>query len=127
MNNKRINYKKIGKQIRNNKFNKIKQKKQLLNTCEYSEGEGHSLCTHPENCILDPKRKELNELIDYKKRQLKDLKNSLRNGLDLMKKYPDKKSYELKVGFYPNQMRDDIKLLENELRDLRREEMNLRG
>lgn len=122
----RIDYSKMRRKITNNKYETLNKTKQTQYTCEYSEGEKHSLCTHRNHCILNPGIFEFNNKINYKKTELKNLKKSLRNGLSLMKKYPNMKSHELKVDFYPSQMRLDIKLMENELKELRKEEMKIR-
>ena len=118
----RIDYSKMRKKITNNKYKTLNKTKQIQHTCEYSEGEKHSLCTHKNNCILKINR-QINDEINFKQKELKNLKKSLRHGLKLMNENPDKKSNELKVGFYPAQLRLDIKLMENELRKLRKQEI----
>lgn len=121
-----VDYDNLLKKATQTKFNIIQTKKTNDYTCEYSEGDGCSLCTHPRWCILDNDRWEIEKEKTWLNRKINELEMLLGDWNRLTKKYPDKKPEELKNGDNPSRIRLKLSEVRQELRDLRKKELQVR-
>ena len=100
-----IDYKKINKEISQQKWDRIHNKTVDEFTCYYCPGVGHELCTHPQHCILDKEfqrlRGEISAIYDY----VGYLADIYDDALDLKEEFPEKDYDELYVNFSPKRNR----------------------
>lgn len=120
-----IDYDNILKEATQTKFKIIQQKKNNDYGCEYSEGEGCSLCTHPRWCILDNDRWEIEKEKNYLKLKINELEMCISDCNRLMKKYPEKELNEL-TNKDIKTLRFELNDYKQQLRDLRKKELQIR-
>ena len=121
-----IDYKKINKEISQQKWDRIQNKTVDEFTCYYCPGVGHELCTHPQHCILDKEFQRLRGKIQSEKAEEKQLKEIYEDALELKRENPEREYNDFYLNFTPKSnrikrsvLRRSIRKHYAELRDLK--------
>ena len=85
------------KELKTKKWELIHANKEKEYTCYYSPNEKHSLCPHPEKCILNKEFMDTISEIQHNKQQIKHLKTIYNIAIDHYKKHNEAIVY----GFKP--------------------------
>lgn len=121
-----IDYKQINKEISQKKWDRIHNQRVDEFTCYYSPGEGHSLCTHPDHCVLNEKFQYLHGKISWEKDYINKLEWIYNDAISLKEEFPDKDYSDFYHGFSLKDNRVTRRVVRNsmlrsvrELRDLK--------
>ena len=112
-----IDYKKINKEISQQKWDRIHNKTVDEFTCYYSPGSGHDLCPHPNHCVLSKDFERIRGKIQRDKEELKLLEEIYEEAINLKKEFPDKDYDALFVGFNPKDNRIRRGMLKKSIRN----------
>lgn len=126
MSDNMIDYKKIHKEISQNKWDRIHNKNVNEFTCHYCPGVGHNLCPHPQHCILNKDFQRLHGKIQSLKKEEKQLKEIYEDALALKMECPEREYNEFYSDFTPKAnrikrsvLRRNIRKLYTELKELK--------
>ena len=111
-----IDYKKINKEISQQKWDRIHNKHVDEFTCYYCPGSGHDLCTHPDHCVLNKDFQRLHGKIRKDKQEEKMLKQIYEDALELKNTFPDKKYNDFYMNFTPKSNRIKRSVLRRNIR-----------
>ena len=100
-----IDYKKINKEISQQKWDRIHNKHVDEFTCYYCPGSSHDLCTHPDHCVLNEDFQYLKGKIRWERDYVNKLERIYDDAMELKKEFPDKDYSEFYVGFNPKENR----------------------
>lgn len=116
-----IDYKKINKEISQQKWDRIHNKHVDEFTCYYCPGSGHDLCTHPDHCVLNEDFQRLRGKIQKDKHELKLLETLYEESIKLKQESPERSYDSFFVGFNPKQNRIQRGILKKNIRKSYRE------
>lgn len=116
-----INYVKIAKSIKHNKYEKREENKKELYSCFGC----CDLCTHPNKCLFNYELMQLRQLIIDKQMKLKESRELYDYALSEKQAHPNKQYNELFSNYDPRETRINMNVLKSELRVLHRKEENL--
>ncbi|WP_296789499.1 hypothetical protein [uncultured Methanobrevibacter sp.] len=111
-----IDYKKINKEISQQKWDRIQNKTVDEFTCYYCPGVGHELCTHPQHCILDKEFQRLRGKIQSEKAEEKQLKEIYEDALELKRENPEREYDDFYLNFTPKANRIKRSVLRRSIR-----------
>lgn len=112
-----IDYRKINKEISQQKWDRIHNKHVDEFSCNYDPYNHHSLCPHQHHCILSNEWNQIQgKLSDYK-RELKYLEKIYEEALELKREFPEKDYSSFFVGFNPKENRIRRRVLKRSIRD----------
>lgn len=111
-----IDYKKINKEISQQKWDRIQNKTVDEFTCYYCPGVGHELCTHPQHCILDKEFQRLRGKIQSEKAAEKQLKEIYEDALELKRENPEREYDDFYLNFTPKSNRIKRSVLRRSIR-----------
>ena len=112
-----IDYKKINKEISQQKLDRIHNKKVDEFTCNYDPYHHHGLCPHQTHCILNNEFNQIHAKLSDYKNELKVLEEIYEESLELKKEFPERDYESFFVGFNPKQNRIRRKVLKKCIRD----------
>lgn len=121
-----IDYKKINKEISQQKWDRIHNKTVDEFTCHYCPGVGHDLCTHPTHCILNKDFQKLHGEIESDKAQEKLLKEIYEDALELKRENPEREYNDFYLNFTPKSNRIKRSVLRRSIRKHYAELKNLK-